>query len=77
MRKRALELASDAQELATKLYESAHEKHYSFNAYMGQVSNDIHDAFSENDLYVIMNALLQALGTAIRNAAGGSHGTAQ
>jgi hypothetical protein len=77
VRKRALELASDAQDLATELYGSTHEKYYNFNAYVGQVSNDIHDAFSENDLYVIMNALLQALTAAMRDALGGPHGNVQ
>lgn len=69
VRERALEVASDAQDLATASYKTLNERYYQFNAYVGQVSNEIHDALSENDLYVIMNTLLQALAAMARGAA--------
>lgn len=71
VRGKALELVADAQNLSTDLSDSAHKEFYKFNAYVGQLSNDIHDAFSENDLYVIMTTFLQALGAVLRKIAEG------
>ena len=76
VRDQALDLVSDVSEFATTTYDSTVERVKEFNAYIGQMSNDIHDAFTENDLYVIMNAVVQAFSAIVRDYFGVSHGSA-
>lgn len=65
-RDKASDLASDVQSLISHSHTTLGDKYYMFSAHIGDISNKIYDAVSENDLYVIMNALFGMLNAIIR-----------